>query len=239
MFHSIDLVEFHSFLKSGLPRQAVVLDLGANKGRFSRKMKDRYSAQFILVEANPELYEKYLRNGPGAAFNIAIAGAPGSVDLRILENNLASTIMNAEGEGEGRIVSVRALDLETFCREANLDRIDLLKVDIEGAEIGMLNACSEEFLKAIPQITIEFHDFCGMTPAPIVSDCLDRLKALGSEAIRFSRVGHQDTLLIQRDLVPVSNMELFWLRHGYRNIKGAVRIARKAVLGKGWARGYS
>ncbi len=44
-------------------------------------------------------------------------------------------------------------------RRAGVDRIDLLKIDIEGAEIGMFDDCTDEELSSIGQITVEFHAF--------------------------------------------------------------------------------
>jgi hypothetical protein len=55
--------------------------------------------------------------------------------------------------------------LKDLLDHLQLPRIDLLKADIEGAEISMLTACPDEVLGRIAQIGIEFHDFCGITPA--------------------------------------------------------------------------
>ena len=48
-------VEFHTFFHSVLPKDPVVLDLGANMGAFSRKLHDRHGIDCIAVEADPEV----------------------------------------------------------------------------------------------------------------------------------------------------------------------------------------
>jgi hypothetical protein len=54
-----------------------------------------------------------------------------------------------------------------------------LKVDIEGDEIAMLAACPDEVINRIMQISIEFHDFCGITSKKDVDKTLVRLHQLG------------------------------------------------------------
>jgi FkbM family methyltransferase len=238
----VELIEFHSFVPSALGVNPVVLDLGANRGRFSGKMRERFGARCIAVEANPRLMDDLRATVPDA-FNIAIFDHVGEIKLELSQNELAATIKSEAGttqdpEVEGH-VTVPCMDLESFAAHAKVDQIDLLKIDIEGAEIDMFRVCSDDFLRKIPQISVEFHDFCGLTPAREVHECLDHLDSLGFASIRFSRIGHQDVLLINRNLFPISEFRLIWTRYGYRNLKGLNRMIRKQMLGKSWSKDYS
>lgn len=237
MSKMIDLVEFHSFLPSALPKDGVVVDLGANRGRFSGKMASRYGARCYAVEAHPGIFESLKANSDAECFHFAITDRVGTVPIKLSDNLLAATIVS-EATG-GRVAEVPCIDLEGFVAQAGISRIDLLKVDIEGAELPMLAACSDDFLRSIPQITVEFHDFCGMTPEREVRAAISRLEALGFFAVRFSRIGHQDTLLINTAHIPLSWPQRLYIKHLYRNLKGAARILRKRIYGKKWARGYS
>lgn len=236
----IDLVEFHSFMAHPLDATSVVVDLGANRGRFTEKMRRRYGCDPIAVEANPELMED-LGKKASRAYNLAITDHVGEIALSTSANKLAATIVDdtdrRDAVFEGT-ATVPCMDLESFAAHAGLDRIDLLKVDIEGAEIGMFRSCSGDFLRSIPQITVEFHDFCDLTPATEVEACLARFRSLGFSAVCFSRVGHQDVLLINRAKLPLSPLRLAWTAYGYRNIKGAARMLRKLFMGKRWAKNY-
>lgn len=234
---AVELVEFHSLLPRLISRDSIVLDLGANTGQFARKMEKRFGTRCCAVEANPALVAEHQGTGNTEWFNFAITDRPGPVNLNISEHSRASRVGAPQDHG-GSFVSVPGLDLDSFVQHAGLPGIDLLKVDIEGSEIAMLNACSERLLKSIPQITIEFHDFNGVTPASDVAACLERLHTLGFEAVRMSRVGHQDTLLINTNLVDITQTELFWIRHGYRNAKGLSRMVRKRLKGSNWAENY-
>ena len=52
--------------------------------------------------------------------------------------------------------SVRAVTMDTVMRETGIDSIDLLKVDIEGAEIEIFKSCP--WIRKVRVLTIELHD---------------------------------------------------------------------------------
>jgi FkbM family methyltransferase len=51
------------------------------------------------------------------------------------------------------------ITLETFLNTQRIELVDLLKIDIEGAEEAVFNSTRDATLCNIKQITIEFHDF--------------------------------------------------------------------------------
>lgn len=235
----IDLVEFHSFFPKALTRQPVVLDLGANFGRFSTKMAERFGATCYAVEANPRIHAELEKRGVSNTFLMAMLDHKGEIPINLSDESLASSVIGRGRGDTGETALVPCCDLESFVEQIGVDHIDLVKVDIEGAEIRMFEACSDAFLKSIPQLTVEFHDFCGMTPKAEVDACLARFRKLGFFVIRFSRVGHQDTLLINTSRVNVNLLQLLYMKYVYRNLKGGMRMMRKLVLGKRWAVNYS
>ncbi len=202
-------------------------------------MNQRYRAVCIGAEASPQIFEELQDNKSLKSYNIAMHDHVGTVELNLSTDILSSSIFDANTHAVHGTTEVPCMDLESFADHAGVEKIDMLKIDIEGAEIPMLAACSDDFLQQIPQITIEFHDFYGITPASQVEDCIARMKALGFDVIRFSRVGHQDTLLVNRTLVSVSKVEFLYAKYIYRNIKGALRVLRKFTKGDKWAEDYS
>jgi FkbM family methyltransferase len=227
-------IAFHTFAPAFLPDDAVVLDLGANKGLFSRKMERRYGIRCIAVEADPDLC-LLLKDRGIAAYNLAITDHVGEISFhKSGKDSRAGSTLSDRG---GDTVKVPCTDLENFVRDQGISRVDLLKMDIEGAELDVFAACSDDFLKSIPQITVEFHDFCGVSNREDVLNVLKRFKALGFDHIRMSRVGHQDTFLINRALLSVSAVRFAWAKFGIRNFKGAERVVRKILYGRR-LRGY-
>ena len=107
------------------------------------------------------------------------------------------------------------------------DTIDLLKLDIEGAEIEFSRQTPDHVLRRIGQMTIEFHDFCGITPSSEVRRVLLRLQSLGFSHVRMSGHGHQDTWLINRDRLEILSAEILFTRYIIRNWNGAKRVVAR------------
>ena len=60
----------------------------------------------------------------------------------------------------------------------------MVKVDIEGSEIEVLDSCSDEFLKTIAQLTLELHDFTGQVSKAQPRVLEERLRRLGFFVIK-------------------------------------------------------
>ena len=85
-----------------------------------------------------------------------------------------------------RKVEIETVNLAEFCAEHQIDRIDFLKLDCEGAEFEIL-AASADVLKRVRKIALECHPF-GLHTAQQMADLLKghgftvvREKSLGSE----------------------------------------------------------
>ncbi len=152
-------VQGHTFMPRELSAGSVVVDLGAHKGDFSRDVQRQLGCRCIAVEANPSLIES-VKAVPGVeAVCCAVWDAEGEIDLCLSENSEASTVLGDRArEGNGQSIRVRARLLWEIMREAGVERIDLLKVDIEGAEVALVRSMSDEDVRRIGQIAIEFHD---------------------------------------------------------------------------------
>ncbi|PSB43645.1 hypothetical protein C7B67_23565 [filamentous cyanobacterium Phorm 6] len=66
----------------------------------------------------------------------------------------AASVYGFHGE-----ISVDGITLETFLNHQKIELVDLLKIDIEGAEEAVFNSTTDATLCNVKQITIEFHDF--------------------------------------------------------------------------------
>jgi hypothetical protein len=54
---------------------------------------------------------------------------------------------------------VRAVTIASLMDKAGFDRVDILKLDIEGAEIELFDANCEEWIDRVDAIVIELHDW--------------------------------------------------------------------------------
>ena len=109
--------------------------------------------------------ERNLRGFDGVvAVQEALAGAPGLLRLHRPKDGRQSDSftffpepgLGAEGFDEADEVVATTLDA-LFAKHA-IERCDLLKIDVEGAEYDVLHAASEATLRRIRRIAGEYHD---------------------------------------------------------------------------------
>jgi FkbM family methyltransferase len=224
---SIETIHWHTLAPQFLNPSSRVLDLGANYGHFSHAITKRCGCQCVAIEPSPDIFRCIQPSALIKSVQAAVAGKSGTMGFRIDPVNVLASTLTDDKSAD---VQVRIMTLPELTQELDWQSIDLLKVDIEGAEIDMLEACPDQFLaERIRQISIEFHDFCGITPTTVVRRCLDRLHSLGFASVRMSRIGHQDTWLINRNLLPITNYNILYHRIVTRNWFGAMRVAARLL----------
>ena len=66
-------------------------------------------------------------------------------------------------------IQVETTTINAFCDKMNIDCINLLKLDIEGSELGVLSDLDADIMQKISQITCEFHDFLDTKHIPKIN----------------------------------------------------------------------
>ena len=150
-----------------MPDDAVMIDLGANIGVFSvyaattAKNATVYAYEpfieyFKLAEANARL------NGKAAAvtcFNCAVAGRVESRTLYVKGTDFFfPTLMEQANQGSAEGVRVTCTTLADIVESNKLERVDMLKMDCEGAEYEILYPTPRVYLQKIRQIRMEYHN---------------------------------------------------------------------------------
>ncbi len=141
-----------------------VLDIGANVGYFSLcailKLEKPDIYAYEPIKGNYHLLQQNIDRAPYDGlrlYNMAVSNKPGDITLRYSEDDIttsASLLSNATGTHEE---VVKCTTLEDIMRDNKLRRIDLLKMDCEGAEYNILyNTTPQQFAK-INCIAMETH----------------------------------------------------------------------------------
>jgi FkbM family methyltransferase len=155
-----------------LPRQPrTIIDGGAYTGLSAIYFTMRYpGVRVIAVEASQRNFELLVRNTSAfpniEPIHAALWPKPGSVvltdpgtglwGLQVRESGEPrSAAANAAGQAAD---SVRAITIDEIIREHDLGKVDLLKVDIEGAEKELFST-PESWLVHVDAICIELHDW--------------------------------------------------------------------------------
>ena len=163
---------------------------------------------------------------------VALAAKNGRARLGLFQGTCAS--LSAEGrDDEVATVDVETLTLESLLQRHGLERVALLKLDIEGPECAILLEAPESLLARLDQITVEFHDFLYPRLGPEVDRAIARLQCLGFDVFRFSR-DRSDVLFVNRARWPLGAIERWWLRGPYRLGRGGLRwLSRKLPFVRG------
>jgi FkbM family methyltransferase len=151
---------FHSYTpKSG----DVIVDVGAGKGVetlvFSRVVGP--AGKVLSIEAHPQtfrLLDKLVKwNGLSNVIPLqcAVMDKPGRVSMDEKENHEANAVVQAAGDS-GSWVPGETMD--DLCQRQGIDRIDFLKMNIEGAERFALLGMTR-MLERTRHICISCHDF--------------------------------------------------------------------------------
>ncbi|MEM9395341.1 MAG: FkbM family methyltransferase [Pseudomonadota bacterium] len=113
----------------------------------------------INVEPNPDFHARLMEQRPeDLNLQVAVSDGPGTLTLHLMDglSSAADEIVElhaAQGRDVGRTVEVKTVSLDTILEEhANARTVDFLKVDIEGLEATVLNACKFEAVR--PRIIV-------------------------------------------------------------------------------------
>jgi FkbM family methyltransferase len=201
----------HSLYTPPLGADSVIVDLGANHGEFALQMSRRFGGRYYLVEGNPDLQDGLRAQTPFRVLPYAVAPRDGPIRFNLAKNDEGSSILALPETSVydctlDRTVEVAGRRLESILAEIDEPRIDLLKVDIEGAEIEMLCTADSSRLRAIGQITVEFHgdSVFGFGLHREVDQATDRLQRLGFVGLNFSRPLRTDVLFVNRAIYGLS-----------------------------------
>ena len=187
-----------------------VIDCGANEGSFSKQILARWpEAKVDAVEASPRLAAN-LSALPFAKLHCAaLSGAAGFVEFHLNGNSEASSI---EGRLSGHLETVRVAAVSLPSVIAGKERINLIKLDVEGAEIQALNATPDNRFDAIDQLSIEFHEFMFPEHAVKITEVSARLCGLGFTRLNFSWPNTDNVLFVRADRFGLSWADVWMAR---------------------------
>jgi FkbM family methyltransferase len=222
----VDQVRGHTFLPNHLNRTGKIIDLGMNKGDFATVMRDRYGCSVAGLEANPSLAEANSHLSGILCKNAVIAGSDGFVEFFINpRNSEASKIVAFRSDDT---IVMPCVSLSTFFREIAADEVDLLKIDIEGAELDLIEKTDPDDFLRCAQITIEFHSFVFPDQAPRVKNAIAKLSEIGFYHLDFS-IRRTDVLFINNSMIELSAADKSYLV--FQKYRGGVK---RRIRSLGW-----
>lgn len=153
----------------GLHEVSLVVDVGANHGDFSEAASASFPAARVLLfeplpVLRPILERRCQRHAPlWKLETCALSDAEGTLDLHIaperdeigsLKGFSRSYLESTANAGEIRKIPCRVRRLDDVAREQGIGHVDLLKIDVEGAEFDVF-AGAKDVLAATLSVVVE------------------------------------------------------------------------------------
>jgi FkbM family methyltransferase len=163
--------DFHIFLRDeyrlrGVAQRSweLVLDIGANVGIFSA-LAWRLAQRVVAFEPLSENFEQLSRNVVDRGITAVREAVGGSVGrLRIYRpvsrgrTGVSSAFPTPGVHDTADYEEVAMTSLDAVFERFDVERCDLLKIDVEGAEYDILHGASDGTLAKIQRIHGEYHD---------------------------------------------------------------------------------
>jgi len=182
-------------IKKIINEDSIVLDIGANMGQYACRLNNHikdgkifsfepYNPNFVALRS----MKKILRLNNVVPIHSAVSDKKGTLKLKIPvvnKNLVIGTQAVLEQYQSSEYDNVKYLEetvmvntIDDFMKENNLQKVDFIKIDTEGAELSVLKGGLETIKKYLPVLSIE------ISPS---KEGLNSLYQMGYEAYYVSK----------------------------------------------------
>lgn len=160
--HSVDL--------NLLPKKAYILDIGCRGFEFTDYFKQQ----------GHNVYSVDVDSFPGKTYNqCAITGEDGFVHVVKTDDPQGTFVRPAYIQTD-----IRSYTLQSFSDEVGVKAWDLIKIDVEGSEYGIIKSLHAPIAR---QISIEFHLHTGKYTEQEVTEMVGHLAGLGYWPVKHEK----------------------------------------------------
>jgi len=141
-----------------LAPDSVVFDLGGYEGDFAQNIYDKYGCTIYIFEPVKKFYENIIKrfdnNKKVQVFNFGLSDASGEVEINMSADGTSVFVDSANKE------TIILKDIVLFLDKEKLQKIDLMKINIEGGEFQVVSALiKNNLIKNIINLQVQFHIF--------------------------------------------------------------------------------
>ncbi|MFK8006491.1 MAG: FkbM family methyltransferase [Saprospiraceae bacterium] len=167
-----------------LPARPIVFDLGGFEGDWTSEIAARYEARVELFEPHP-VFAKNIANRFKGNTNINVhAFGLGAKDEKLNLGTDAESTSTFKIQNNANIVEVDLKNAKDFIHKNNFQKIDLIKINIEGGEFELLEFLIEEgLITRFQELQIQFHHF--------VPNAISRMKTIQEGLARTHHLTYQ------------------------------------------------
>lgn len=144
---------------SFLTENSIVFDVGGYEGQWASDIYGMYSCNILIFEPVLDFAAKIKdRFEKNQKIKVNQFG---------LGDKTETTLINVSADGSSSIknvsdqkIDIKLVDIMEFIKQNNIQKIDLIKVNIEGGEYALLNRLIDSgYINNIDSILVQFHNF--------------------------------------------------------------------------------
>lgn len=188
------------WIKEYLPKNAVILDIGANVGTFLYQLENKLDHEHIYAfEPNKKLYQRLKRLFPTMQIlPLALSDENTTAEFKvpvingktIASRGTLNTSYKEKGEEKSLTEKVKVIKLDDWAALEHFDKLDFIKIDVEGNEIKTLLGAKETIRQFRPTLMVEMEQRHHQTP---IWNEISEVQSWGYEAQYLNR----DSFILQ------------------------------------------
>jgi len=152
--------DFTKILEYPLNENSQIIELGGYIGEWLTKVTSKFNPKVLVIEPVPEFYrglvKKFSHNKKLIFDNSAISTENKKIKLHVKDSRTSESIKVSND-----VIQVDAYPISYYLEKYNIEKVDLVQVNIECEEFPLLlNWIENEVLDKIKYLQIQFHTFC-------------------------------------------------------------------------------
>lgn len=158
-----------ALLRKEITPNGWAIDAGAHIGYFSRKLVD-LGLNVVAIEPEPNACRVLRRNvSRGVVIQAAVSNRDGESILNLSRHGTMNSMANSPYATKGSL-SVKTVSLDSVAKQLRIEKIEFLKLDVEGWEYEAIEGASGLLAeRRIRLIFVESHPF-GRDPSRLIAE---------------------------------------------------------------------
>ncbi len=202
-------------------QEPVIFDVGSHVGETAARYRALFPRALIhSFEPFPASFERlestFSADARIVPHNVAVAEKTGEAMLKVNRASVTNSLLESDRRGDNywgenlleteREIGVKTLALDDFCREQRIEHVDVLKIDVQGAEYAVLAGARGLLARqAVDLVYIEMIIAPSYVGQHKYHSYLTSLDALGYQLFDLFNLGRRDGRLIQIDGIFVTS----------------------------------
>lgn len=135
-----------------------VFDLGGYEGQWASDVYSKFKCKIYVFEVYvpyaENIKKRFIRNDDIKVFDFGLSSQDTSTQISI------DAFSTSAFKKSDKMVTINLKDIKQFLTDNNINKIDLIKINIEGGEYELLDyMIYKDLVKLVNNFQIQFHDF--------------------------------------------------------------------------------